>query len=256
VSGDECAFVHGYGFSKAEIDAGKPAVPTQRRCLFDADFLTGEGTKRLWEECSVVIALHPDEATSPVALEAIRHGKPFAIVPCCVYRTQFPNRLTPNLKPVVSYEELCDHLEELGPRIKREQLDIPGRNTVLYWTEEDAVPSLVRRDLFAKKGSGKKAKNRLQEHQFHSGGSKPLYSTSDVKPPFLAEVSVQAEGEEVARVYRGLEGHKRKKDAEESAAEVALAEMGVVEGEEDEEEEGGGADDGFMIHPVTMCRKT
>lgn len=259
--GEECSFVHGYGFSKAEVEAGAPAVPAQVQCLFDESFLSAEATKRLWEECSVVVALHPDEATSPVVMEAIQRGKPFAVVPCCVYRTQFPHRLTSAGKQVVSYDDLCDHLQDLAPDIQRGQLDIPGRNTALYWTDQQAVPGQFRRDLFAvRRGAVKNAKNRLQEYQHHSGGSKPLYSTQSDKPPFVAQVRVQAQGEEEPRVYTGV-AKKRKKEAEEDAAEVALAAMGIVEqpqedpADDEEQGEGTGASGGVLFATL-MCRKT
>lgn len=41
----------------------------------------------LLRDCTVLIGLHPDQATEPIVDFALRHNKPFAVVPCCV----FPN---------------------------------------------------------------------------------------------------------------------------------------------------------------------
>jgi len=34
-------------------------------------------------ECDLVVGMHPDEATSEIVLYAVKHGIPFAVVPCC-----------------------------------------------------------------------------------------------------------------------------------------------------------------------------
>lgn len=59
-----------------------------------------EGEARAWAEaaalrllrCSCVVAMHPDQATEAAARLAMRLGKPFALVPCCVYAGEFPGR--------------------------------------------------------------------------------------------------------------------------------------------------------------------
>jgi len=45
-----------------------------------------------FEECSVVIGMHPDEATEAIVDFARARGKPFAVVPCCVFPAMFPDR--------------------------------------------------------------------------------------------------------------------------------------------------------------------
>lgn len=39
-----------------------------------------------------VIGLHPDQATEPIVDFALKNNKPFAVVPCCVFPNQYPNR--------------------------------------------------------------------------------------------------------------------------------------------------------------------
>ena len=45
---------------------------------------------------------------------------------------RFPERKTKAGTPVLYYPELCDYLQSLDDGIMREELDIPGRNVILY----------------------------------------------------------------------------------------------------------------------------
>merc|ERR1711907_171235 len=56
--------------------------------------------------CSVVAALHPDQAAEATVALALALRKPFAVVPCCVYSAEFPRRRLPNGQPVRSYGDL------------------------------------------------------------------------------------------------------------------------------------------------------
>ena len=56
--------------------------------------LQAEFNPELWTEgelgqqlqaCSLVIGLHPDQATDSIVDFAMQFGKPFAVVPCCVF---------------------------------------------------------------------------------------------------------------------------------------------------------------------------
>lgn len=42
--------------------------------------------------CDVVVGMHPDQATEPIVDFALAAGKPFAIVPCCVFPRENPRR--------------------------------------------------------------------------------------------------------------------------------------------------------------------
>lgn len=74
-----------------------------------------------------------DQAAEHIVDFALRNNKPFALVPCCVYSKEFPKRKLQG-KPVTTYEQLLDYLEQKAPgRIKRRQLDFEGKNTLLYY---------------------------------------------------------------------------------------------------------------------------
>ena len=46
----------------------------------------------LFREASIVVGMHPDQATEPIVRAALRAGKPFAVVPCCVFKTHNTHR--------------------------------------------------------------------------------------------------------------------------------------------------------------------
>jgi len=64
-------------------------------------------------------------------------GKPFAVVPCCVFPTLFPERKlisdeTSNISNVISYEDFVEYLLQKSSSMKCEILPFVGRNKVLY----------------------------------------------------------------------------------------------------------------------------
>ena len=83
--------------------------------------------------CSMVVALHPDQATEVAIRLALHLQKPFAVVPCCVYASDFPKRkLKHTQQPVRTYQELLEYLQDLDPRIERSELDFEGKSTLLF----------------------------------------------------------------------------------------------------------------------------
>jgi hypothetical protein len=51
-----------------------------------------EVARDLVARCSAVIGLHPDQATEHIVRFAVSNDVPCAVIPCCVYGKQFPNR--------------------------------------------------------------------------------------------------------------------------------------------------------------------
>jgi hypothetical protein len=58
--------------------------------------------RSLLQQCSVVVGMHPDEATEPLVDFAIGLNKPWAVVPCCVFAHAFPGR---TLRPTIQKNE-------------------------------------------------------------------------------------------------------------------------------------------------------
>ena len=89
--------------------------------------------RALLENCSAVVALHPDEATGAVVEWAVRARKPFVVVPCCVYSRLFPGRRTPAGGVVTNREELVAWLCAKDPEIQTSELPFSGgANTAVY----------------------------------------------------------------------------------------------------------------------------
>jgi hypothetical protein len=84
---------------------------------------------------SLVIGLHPDEATEPIVDYALEAGLPFAVMPCCVFPRLFPERRLDNgggkLVPVQGYAQLVQYLMQKGGA-SQEVLGIVGANVVVF----------------------------------------------------------------------------------------------------------------------------
>ena len=86
--------------------------------------------------CSVVVGLHPDQATGDIVDFALELGKPFAIVPCCTFKDTFRHRKLKTGERVQTYSQLVQWILEKDTtqtgRIQKCVLDFAGRNVVLY----------------------------------------------------------------------------------------------------------------------------
>jgi len=73
----------------------------------------------------LIVAMHPDEATSEVVVAAKRNGIPFAVVPCCVVGYESKN--------VKGFDGWIKKLVQLsGGMCNMTILPISGQNLVLY----------------------------------------------------------------------------------------------------------------------------
>ena len=106
----------------------------------------------LVESCGAVLGLHPDQATDAVVDAALALGKPFAVVPCCVFAREFTHRRLPcsdgsgsgsgsgsgavavaaGDRAVTSREDLIEYIAAKHPSIQRATIDCPGANVVLF----------------------------------------------------------------------------------------------------------------------------
>ncbi|KAK9844887.1 hypothetical protein WJX74_008154 [Apatococcus lobatus] len=74
--------------------------------------------QQAWEvlrDASCIVGMHPDQAAGAIVEYALRTGKPFAVVPCCVYSCDFPSRHLPDGRLVKQYEDLIEWLVALDP---------------------------------------------------------------------------------------------------------------------------------------------
>lgn len=84
-------------------------------------------------EADIIVGLHPDQPTGDIVEYCVKHKKPFAVVPCCVFYRLFPERrLKRSGKPVHSQEDLVEFLCDMHPKIKCDKLPFDGANDVVY----------------------------------------------------------------------------------------------------------------------------
>lgn len=101
--------------------------------------------RKLVQTCSIIAGMHPDEATEAVIDTSLRLGKPFAILPCCIFRNlnlerqeirKEKQRGAGGTDPFRSYSTFCHYLLKdkapAGIRFKTENLPFEGRNKVVY----------------------------------------------------------------------------------------------------------------------------
>ena len=77
--------------------------------------------------------MHPDQPTEAIVDAALAHGKPFAVVPCCVFPSLFPHRQLRTGQGVNTYSGFVRYLLEKDPRIQQARLPFAGRSRVVWW---------------------------------------------------------------------------------------------------------------------------
>lgn len=126
--------------------------PARIEAMLDDEFL--EKRHQLVHDSSILIGLHPDQATEPIVRAALKAGKPFAIIPCCVFSRENPHRVllntevkkstvpeelkdgtetTTDTRHVSSYDDFVTWLATLHPGIETTWLNFEGMNRVLFW---------------------------------------------------------------------------------------------------------------------------
>eukprot|EP00980_Cylindrotheca_fusiformis_P003148 scaffold721_cov131-Cylindrotheca_fusiformis.AAC.38 len=87
-------------------------------------------------KAKLIIGFHPDQATDPAIDLAEELGIPFCIVPCCVFPSEFPNRLLADGSQVRSYTQLIEFLKLKTQKIQTEKLAFhfaeTAKNIALY----------------------------------------------------------------------------------------------------------------------------
>ena len=100
--------------------------------LFNSEFIESPVGSKVWANSTLILGLHPDQATEDIVDFAIKDKKAFAVIPCCVFPKLYPKRFH-NGKHVKSYLEFCNYLQAKHDDIQRTTLSFTGRNIVLYW---------------------------------------------------------------------------------------------------------------------------
>ncbi len=99
----------------------------ERRIYFDDNF-----DQNLIKKSSLIIGMHPDEATDCIINIAIKNNKKFAVVPCCVFPKIFTERYLKNGEFVCDYPKYIKFIQEKVPDHQMDFLEIVGRNKIIY----------------------------------------------------------------------------------------------------------------------------
>ncbi len=100
-------------------------------CFDDADFAARH--EALLRDCSILVGCHPDQCTESIVDVALARGKPFAVIPCCVFPTLFPARRIGTGQSVRTYRGFLKYLREKHPGVLTARLGFEGRNRVLFY---------------------------------------------------------------------------------------------------------------------------
>ena len=128
------------GLSSPAEDAALKTQTGGQEGWTEVDASDATGLASLLSSCSLLVGLHPDQATEPIASCAIKSRKSWACVPCCVFAADSPHRFLPGARPVATHEDLCSYLENLGngvarhdgERVQRARLNFKGKNIVIF----------------------------------------------------------------------------------------------------------------------------
>jgi len=130
-----------YGIRCKIIDPRGASLPKSRRKELkkkkiqieeDRKMFTLETCDELIKGCSLIVGMHPDEATVDIVDVALAKKINFAVVPCCVFHNKFPDRKLKSGKEVVEYPDIIQFILEKDSSLKIDFLNIKGRNKVIY----------------------------------------------------------------------------------------------------------------------------
>ena len=110
--------------------------------------------------CHLVVGLHPDQATGEIIEYAMAMNVPYCIVPCCVYSNAFAKRKLRNGTRVTTFDHLVTWLCERDPRARTAELDLDGKNTVVY-----TLPVFLELNLFC--GNSRKVNSNTRNNPDH-----------------------------------------------------------------------------------------
>lgn len=132
-----------YAINCLVIDPRGVDLPKKQKQILREAGLEIQEEKRIFDEnidenifikksCVLLIGMHPDEATVSIVQVAEKYNKNFAVVPCCVFPTKFPDRILKNGDCVIDYTQLIKYIQELVTDSSTSFLNITGRNRILY----------------------------------------------------------------------------------------------------------------------------
>mmetsp|Transcript_42640 Transcript_42640/g.51198 ORF Transcript_42640/g.51198 Transcript_42640/m.51198 type:complete len:286 (+) Transcript_42640:34-891(+) len=113
-------------------------------CFDESTLLRSDDLQYAIHNASLLIGMHADSATEHVVDAALKHQKPFVVIPCCVFPNLFSKRVIKikdeNEKssvtkeiPVRTHDQFCTYLMQKDKRFVMEKLPFDGRNIAIWW---------------------------------------------------------------------------------------------------------------------------
>ena len=130
-----------YGIKCKIVDPRGATLPKPKRKELKKNNIVIEEERKMFKldtcdelikGCSLIIGMHPDEATVDIVDVALNKKINFAVVPCCVFHNKFPERKLKSGKEVVEYQDLIQFILEKDDKLQTAFLNIKGRNKVIY----------------------------------------------------------------------------------------------------------------------------
>ena len=122
-----------------------PETADHVEALFDERLMSDEATAALIRDCSALVGLHPDQATGAIVDCGLVMGKPWAVVPCCVFPSRYPNRLDASGRVARTTEALVEHIAGRALGTRRERLPCDGANEAVWWRPEVGAEGMQRK---------------------------------------------------------------------------------------------------------------
>lgn len=119
---------------------GGTAPKTRTAATGETQIVDSQLALEVFRSLDLVVGFHPDQATEATIDLALLLGIPFAVVPCCVFPSEFPDRSF-NGKRVWRHSEFIDYLCMKHEKIRKGKLPFletgTAKNVVLYMLKED-----------------------------------------------------------------------------------------------------------------------
>jgi hypothetical protein len=88
----------------------------------------------IYKNTKLIVGMHPDQATEEIVIQALKADIPFAIVPCCVYPSLFPNRKLKDGTFVNTLDLFIKYFQEMDNKIQVMILDeLPSPTNILVY---------------------------------------------------------------------------------------------------------------------------
>jgi hypothetical protein len=104
------------GRESKKMKRERAAMGRQQPCPYIAEPFHAHFRPDLVQRSSLLCGMHPDEATEAIVDAALLYGRPFAVVPCCVFPTLFPGRTLDDGTPVVHTQQFALYLANKDTR--------------------------------------------------------------------------------------------------------------------------------------------